>query len=79
MPRKREWPPPVRERDGKDIVRIRTGKTVRQITLGPTGSAEAKAEYLRILAEIEAHGAPIGSGKDLTVAELAVRYLRFAT
>lgn len=77
MPRKKEWPPPIRQRGGNDVVRIRSaGGAVRQITLGPEGSEQSRQEYARILAEIEAHGAPIHAGESLTVAELAVRYLR---
>ena len=77
MPRKKEWPPPIRQRGGNDVVRIRSaGGTVRQVTLGPEGSEQSRQEYARILAEIEAHGAPIHAGESLTVAELAVRYLR---
>jgi integrase len=63
-------------RDGKDVLRVRTGGKVRQITLGPTGSPEAKAEYIRVLAEIEAHGRVLERSSSLTVVELVTQYLR---
>jgi integrase len=47
--------------------------------LGQFGSAESKAEYQRLLAEFLAGGLQAGSvTPDLTVNELAARYLKFA-
>ncbi len=58
MPRKPPLTPNVYSRDGKDYARIRVGPgKYRDRTLGPSGSAEARAAYARLLAEQEALGA----------------------
>lgn len=77
MPRKAPWPPPIYERGGKDVVRLTIApRKYREVTLGPAGSAEAKQEYARIIAEIEHHGSTVERVADLTVVELCDRYLR---
>lgn len=75
MPRKSEWPPVPKVRGGKDVLRLRSGGKVRQITLGPAGSPEAKAAYVRILAEIETHGRAIERSTSLRLAELVDQYM----
>lgn len=79
MPRKVPWPPPVYHRGESDVIRLRLapGK-YRDVTLGPSGSAESRQEYARIVAEVEAHGRVLGVKGDVTVAELAAAYLAVA-
>lgn len=77
MPRKVPWPPPIYRRGDRDVVRIRTGpRKCREITLGPAGSEESRAEYGRIVAEMTAHGRTLDTPADVTVAELARDWLR---
>jgi integrase len=75
MPRKKEWPPLPKQRGGNDVLRLRVGGRVSQVTLGPTGSPQAREEYVRILAEIEAHGRVLTRSNATTVGELADQYL----
>lgn len=79
MPRKPAWPPRVIQRGGKDIIRIQVGPgSYVDRTLGPTGSPEARKEYLRLVAELEANDKvlPVQVGVGITVVELAVAYLQ---
>lgn len=80
MPRKIPWPPPVYSRGGRDFVRLRLGPgRYRDITLGPAGSAESRAEYARILAEVQVNGGRVTEpGADRTVLEVCVAYLEWA-
>lgn len=80
MPRTPQWPPPVYQRDGKDIVRLHVGPgRYRDVTLGPAGSPESRAEYARILAEIQANGGRMPPDQaDLTVLELVAAYFDHA-
>lgn len=79
MPRRIPWPPPIYQRQGKDVVRLRMGPgRYREVTLGPAGSDEARSEYARILAEVQANGCALDSNHDITVAELVVAYLQQA-
>lgn len=74
MPRKIPWPPPVVTRRQTDYIRIRLApKKYREVPLGPTGSTEARAEYLRIVAELES-GAQHSRNTDLLILELVVKY-----
>lgn len=77
MPRKVPWPPPVYARGGREFMRVRLGPgKYRDIVLGPAGSAQARAEYARLLAEMEVAGRrlpvrPAGAGvKDVCLAHL---------
>lgn len=84
MPRQRKWPPPISHcyRDGVDRVRIYgIDGRARRITLGPTGSEEAKSAYRKLIkaeeeARLKAEGqqpaAPPPTGR--TVAEVLARY-----
>lgn len=79
MPRKTAWPPRVYPRNGQDIVRLYLGPgRYRDITLGPSDSKEARAEYLRIVAEVEALGRVRLDEPDLTVLELVTQFIDFA-
>lgn len=82
MPRPLPWPPKVYPRkDGTCVVRIYSApRTYNDITLGPIGSEEARAEYARIVAECEVAGraSVVGRGRDLTVTEICVEYMRWA-
>lgn len=74
MPRAIPWPPPTVTRRGKDYLKIRLApQKYREVPLGPTGSPEARAEYLRTVAEMEA-GVQQERKTDLAVMELAVKY-----
>lgn len=75
--RKQQWPPRIFTCGGKDRVRLWVGGKRKQFTLGPTGSAEARAEYARLLAERQAKGgiSPLNKTISYTVAELIVQYL----
>jgi len=85
MPRPAPWPPKTYPRNGKEFIRLRAGGVIRDITLGPCGSPEARAEYLRIVAEMEA-GATGGAGgvgglagtSGWSVAELCSQHLQWA-
>src|SRR5262245_5824566 len=56
--RKKTWPPHVEHRpNGQDIVRVwTTTDQRREITLGPTDSKGAQAEYERVVKLLEANG-----------------------
>lgn len=77
MPRPIKWPPTIRRVGGKDVVKVTVAGQRTQVTLGPTGSPEARAEYLRILAEAEAVGlAATASGRRIAlVGEVLADYL----
>lgn len=81
MPRRAAWPPRTYPRNGQEIIRIRINGTVTDRTLGPVGSPEARAAYLRIVAELEASGGcvPLKPGTGITIAELLSRWLAEAT
>jgi integrase len=82
MSRKGSWPPRVRHNKarGQDCIRLRENGRVREIYLGPSGSEQARKEYLRVVAELEAHGnqAPPAAGSAYLVAELLADYLSHA-
>jgi integrase len=78
MSRRAPWPPKIYLYGDKEIVRLRRGGVVRDITLGPAGSAEARAEYLRIVAEMEATGTTQAGPPDFTVGMLADWHLDWA-
>jgi hypothetical protein len=64
-------------------VRLSDGRR-HDLLLGPFGSPESRAEYRRILAELEAHGGryPLGTNgavaAGLTVSELCLRFWKYA-
>jgi integrase len=82
MSKKGSWPPPIRHKKarGQDCIRLRENGRVREIYLGPHGSEQARKEYLRVVAELEAHGnrAPPPAG-GILVAELLADYLSHAS
>jgi site-specific recombinase XerD len=78
-------PYPKKPHNGQARITVRTaGGGRKDLLLGPHGSPESRAEYRRLLAELEAHGglypvqpaAPITV--DLTVNELLVHYWYWA-
>lgn len=81
MPRKRTWPPRIYHHpNGQDRIRITLpGGAVKDIWLGKTGSEEARQNYLRVVAEIEANrGVPLPRpSATRTVAELVCAYLEW--
>jgi integrase len=82
VPRPRKWPPPVYHHKGRNedrMVVYRSGKR-ELVPLGPHGSEEARAEYRRLLAEMEANGGelPIKATAELTVDELLDAYTAHA-
>src|SRR5947209_3192492 len=80
MPRKAAWPPKVVAHRGRDYVRVRQDGRARDLPLGPAGSPEARAEYERIVREMEANGRRLPPPADpaLTVVEAVVAYLAHA-
>lgn len=81
MARKPTWPPKIHTRGGKDWCRFRLpGGGTRDFTLGPAGSAEARAEYARLLAEAEAQGcrAPLRRAAVVSVNDLVAAHLAHA-
>ncbi|HVK18562.1 MAG TPA: site-specific integrase, partial [Fimbriiglobus sp.] len=85
MPRPRNALPSYRlhRQSGQAVVTVRTpdGRR-RDVLLGPYNSPESKAEYERVLAELRVSPTATPSlpdrRLDLTVAELALAYLRYA-
>lgn len=71
MARKTKWPPEVRQQAGMDYVRVQHGGKRRKWTLGPSGSDLARAEYLRVCAEVEA-GRLLGAAPGCAVSVLDV-------
>jgi integrase len=62
MGRKQIWPPPIYVRRGRAIMRVLLGpRRYKDYTLGVAGSAEAKAEYTRIFAELEQNKAMLSA------------------
>jgi integrase len=74
--RKPTWPPTIRtdNRRNIDYIRVTLADGRHRYDLGPCGSEEARAAYLRLLAELESGGRPIARASGLTIAELATRY-----
>lgn len=77
MARKAAWPPRVYSRGGIEYCRPQLDGRRQWITLGPAGSDQARAEYRRLLAEMES-GGRLPSASGLTVAELVAAYDRHA-
>jgi integrase len=79
MPRKATFPPPVYTRRGKDFTRVWTAGRARDVWLGPSGSAEARAAYARLVAELaagrEPAPAPPAPAAGLTVRAAAATFL----
>lgn len=79
MPRLRKWPPPIYVEDGMERCKIWLGGRRRTITLGPAGSAEARAAYARLLAEADGNGGqPLPRGAAVLVMEVCAAYLTWA-
>jgi integrase len=75
MPRKAIWPPPIHQKGGSDIIRIRhRDGTVEQVTLGKSGSDFARREYVRIISEYESQLQELSRGS-ATIKELVESYL----
>jgi integrase len=71
----------LHKQSGQAIVTLADGSgNRRDVLLGPYGSAESRAEYARVLAEWESNGRrlPRAAGAALPVAELILRYWRWA-
>jgi hypothetical protein len=72
----------LHKQSGQAIVTLTDGLGGRHdVLLGKFGSAESRAEYVRVLAEWEANGRRLprpAATSDLTVNELAVAFLRHA-
>lgn len=78
MPRKAQWPPPIYTKQGRAFVRLRINGTTKDVRLGPAGSKEAREQYLRVVAEVEA-GQDVGpTPRDLTVDDVIARFLEHA-
>lgn len=76
MPQKQPWPPPIVSRDGRDYIRIYRGPSDRyERLLGPTGSDQAKKEYARILAELDA-GIRVQFSASITISEIGAEFLK---
>lgn len=76
MARKNVWPPEIKVVDGVEIIRVQVRGRRHKYTLGPAGSAEARAEYLRVVAEMEATRATaLDPAAQVTVAEVALRFI----
>lgn len=71
------WPPRIRTRDGVAYIRVVADGRRTQFTLGPAGSPVARQEYLRLVAEMEAHGnkPPPERSPDMTCMEAIDAYL----
>lgn len=82
MGRHAAWPPPIYTRNGKDRVRLRPapGQT-QDITLGTSGSPEAKRVYAWLVAELSLRQDKPASpaSNEITLALLAVRHLDWAS
>jgi integrase len=80
MPRQPAWPPPVYDRAGTDYVRFNLGPgRVREVSLGAHGSAGARAEYVRLVAEVEAVGVRVALAETATTClELCVAHVKWA-
>ena len=77
MPPRPTWPPTIHVRGTVAYVKVRAaGGARRQVNLGPAGSDEARAAYVRLLAELQASGGalPPTPAPGLTVTELIVAY-----
>lgn len=78
----RKWPPTVHVHtpSGQDRIRVYVNGQRKDIWLGPTGSAEARSEYLRIVAEMERHGGslPPRKGVGMSVNEVAEAFVPYA-
>jgi len=80
MPRKRQWPPRIYPHKGRDRIRIWVAGKPKDITLGKSGSEEARAAYRRIVLEMDQSGGalPLAATADTTCLELVVSYLEHA-
>lgn len=76
MARKTTWPPVPTVRGGVEVLRVCIAGRRRSWALGPAGSAEARAEYLRVVAELEAcRTAALAHGTGHAVAGVAAGFL----
>jgi integrase len=80
MPRKIPWPPPIYVRKGREYMRLRLGPgRYREVSLGRAGSAEARAEYARICAEVATNSMRIpGPVAHLSVSEVCRAHAAWA-
>lgn len=80
MGRKPKWPPPVYtdKSSGRCRLRIWHEGELHDFPLGLAGTAEARAEYDRLVAEIAANGVRSLLGGCRLVAQVVAAYLRYA-
>lgn len=84
MPRKPRFPPPIypHKPTGMDRMRVWANGKPKDIVLGPIGSPEARAKYLRIVTEMTANGGQLPQAEPnpsgLNVSALLVRWWQYA-